>query len=59
MPPTRECDAAIMELLSILRFLTSPFSSVSVTDSSLQAPRAYPMKDSLLSEGVMAQEGSV
>lgn len=35
------------------------FPSVSVVDSSLPAHPAFPMKDLLLSEGVMAQEGSV
>lgn len=59
MPPSRECYIAIMMFLSWMRSLASPFPSVSVLDSSLQAHLAFPMKDLLLSEGVMAQEGSV
>lgn len=42
-----------------MRSLASPFLSISVADSLLQAHLAFPMKDLLLSEGVMVQEDSV
>jgi hypothetical protein len=48
-----------MMYLSWIRSLTSAFPSLSVADSLLQAHPAFPMKDSLLSEGVMVQEDSV
>lgn len=45
--------------LVVASLLVSPCPSVFLVDSLSQARPAFPMKALLLSEGVMAQEGSV